>query len=79
MKRGHINPTVYISNPSENILALNVNRTPVNSKYVNLSCIPISTKSQNLNKHQKEQTITETENLDQIYMKKDQTIKIKSF
>ena len=53
----------------------------LNSKYVNLSCIPNSTKSQNLNKHQKEQTITETENLDQIYMlkKKDQMIKMMSF
>ena len=61
---------------------LNVNRTPTISKSANLSCIPNSTKSQNLNKHQKEQTNTETENLhaelialksfvlDQIYMVK---------
>ena len=54
--------------------------------------MPNSTKSQNLSKHQKEQTITETENLraeiialtsfvvDQIYMmKKDQMIKMTSF
>ena len=52
------------------------------SKFANLLCIPNSTKSQNLGKHQKEQTITETENLhsemvalksfvvDQIYMVK---------
>ena len=61
---------------------LNVNRTPTISKSANLSCIPNSTKSQNLNKHQKEQTNAETENLhaelialksfvlDQIYMVK---------
>ena len=61
---------------------MNVNRTPTISKSANLSCIPNSTKSQNLNKHQKEQTNTETENLhaelialksfvlDQIYMVK---------
>ena len=42
---------------------MNVNGTPVISKSANLSCISNSTKSQNLNKHQKEQTITETENL----------------
>ena len=59
---------------------MNVNRAPTISKSANLSCIPNSTKSQNLNKHQKEQTNTETENLhaelvalksfvlDQIYM-----------
>ena len=61
---------------------MNVNGTPVISKSANLSCISNSTKSQNLNKHQKEQTIAETENLrsemialksfvvDQIYMVK---------
>ena len=42
---------------------MNVNGTPVISKSANLSCISNSTKSQNLNKHQKEQTITGTENL----------------
>ena len=42
---------------------MNVNGTPVISKSANLSYISNSTKSQNLNKHQKEQTITGTENL----------------
>ena len=87
-----LNSTIYISNASEDTPTLNVNETPIISKSVNLSCIPNSTKSQNLNKHQKEQTITETENLhaemialtsfvvDQIYMmKKDQMIKMTSF
>ena len=58
------------------------NGTPIISKSANLSCIPNSTKSQNLKKHQKEQANTETENLraeltalksfvvDQIYMAK---------
>ena len=61
---------------------LNVNETPIISKSANLSCIPNSIKSQNLNRHENEQTNTETENLraelialksfvvDQIYMKK---------
>ena len=56
-------PTIYISNSSEDTPALNVNETLVISKSANLSCIPNSTKSQNLKKHQKEQTITEAENL----------------
>ena len=59
-----------------------LNRASKISKSANLSCISNSTKSQNLNKHQKEQTITETQNLhvemaalksfvvDQIYMVK---------
>ena len=55
-----LTPTIYISNSSEDTPALNVNATPIISKSANLSCI---SKSQNLNKHQKEQTITETENL----------------
>ena len=42
---------------------LNVNETRIISKSVNLSCIPRSTKSQNLNKHKKEQAITETKHL----------------
>ena len=71
---------------------LNVSKTSIISKSANLSCIPHGTKSQNLNKHKKEQTITETENLraemialksfvvDQIYMvKKDHMIKMISF
>ena len=77
-----LTPTIYISNSSHNTPALNVNETPVISKSGNLSCIPYSTKSQNLSKHQKEQTITKTENMgakmivlksfvvDQIYMVK---------
>ena len=56
-------PIIYISNSSEDSPALNVNETPVISKSANLSCILNSTKSQNLNKHLKEQTIAETENL----------------
>ena len=40
-----------------------MNETPIISKSANLSCIPNCNKSQNLNKHQKEQTIAETENL----------------
>ena len=80
-------PNIYTSNSSEDTPVLNVNETPKILKSANLSCIPNSTKSQNLNKHQKEQTITETENLragmialksfvvDQTYMvKKDQMI-----
>ena len=87
-----LTPTIYISNSSEDTPALNVNGTSIISKSANLLCIPNRTKSQNLNKHQKEQTITETENLcaemiflksfvvDKIYMwKKGQMIKIMSF
>ena len=40
-----------------------MNETPIISKSANLSCIPNCNKSQNLNKHQKEQTVAETENL----------------
>ena len=58
-----LTPTIYISNSSEDTPALNVNKTPISSKSANLSCIPNSTKSQNLNKQKKEQTITEAENL----------------
>ena len=58
-----LTPTIYISNYSEDTPALNVNETPTISKSANLSCIPNSTKSENLSKHQKEQAITETENL----------------
>ena len=77
-----LTPTIYISNSSEDTPALNVNATPIISKSANLSCI---SKSQNLNKHQKEQTITETENLraemialksfavDQVYMAKNKS------
>ena len=77
-----LTPTIYISNSSEDTPALNVNETPIISKSANLSCI---SKSQNLNKHQKEQTITETENLraemialksfavDQVYMAKNRS------
>ena len=63
LQGGTLKPTIYISNSSEDIPALNVNETPVISKSYNSSCIPSSTKSQNLSKHQKEQTITETGNL----------------
>ena len=70
-------PTIY---SYEDTTALNIKETSVISKSANLSCIPNSTKSQKLDIHQKEQTITETENLraemialtsffvDQIYM-----------
>ena len=71
---------------------MNVNKTPVILKSDNLSCIPNSTKLQNLDKSQKEQAITKTENLPgevialksfvvgQIYMvKRDQMIKMTSF
>ena len=79
---GTLTPAIYISNSSEDTPALNVNETSVISKSANLLCIPNSTKSQNLNKHKEEQTITEPENLraemialksfvlDQIYMVK---------
>ena len=77
-----LTPTIYVPNSSEETPTLNVKETPIISKSANLSCIPHSTKSQNLNKHQKEQTNTKTENLraelialisfvvDQIYMVK---------
>ena len=71
---------------------LNVKERSIISKSANLLYILHGTKSQNLNKHKKEQTITETENLraemialksfvvDQIYMvKKDHMIKMISF
>ena len=60
MQAGGINPTLYIPNSSEDTPMLNVNEAP---KSPNLSCISNSTKSQNLTNHQKEQIITETENL----------------
>ena len=63
VKRGHITPTIYILNSFEDTQPLNINETPVISKSVNLSCIPTCSKSQNLDKHQKEHTITKTENL----------------
>ena len=77
-----LSPTIYILNSPEDISALNANENPIISKSANLLCIPNSTKLQNLNKHWKEQTIRETENLraemivlksfavDQIYMVK---------
>ena len=77
-----LSPTIYIPNSSKDPTTLNVNGTPIISKFANLSCIPNSTKLQNQSKHQKEQTNTETENLraeltalksfvvDQIYMVK---------
>ena len=80
-----LTPTIYIPNSSEDTPTLSVNETPIISKSANLSCIPNNTKSRNLNKHQKEQTITETEILraelialksfvvDQIYMVKKRT------
>ena len=58
-----LTPTIFIPNSSKDPPTLNVNGTPIISKSANLSCIPNSTESQNLNKHQKEQTNTETENL----------------
>ena len=58
-----LTPTIYIPNSSEDTPTLNVNETPIISKSANLSCIPNSTKSQNLNRHENEQTNTETENL----------------
>ena len=42
---------------------LNVNKTPIISKSANLSCFLHSTISQNLNKHEREQTASEAENL----------------
>ena len=56
-------PTNHISNYSEDTPTLNINKTSVISKSANLSCIPNSTKPKNLNKHKKEQRISETENL----------------
>ena len=53
-----LSTTIYISNSSDDATTLNANETPVISKSANLSCIPNSTKSQNLNKHEKEQTVT---------------------
>ena len=55
--------TIFISNFSEDTPVLNVNKTPVISKSANFSCTPNSTKSQNLNKYHKEQTVIEDENL----------------
>ena len=58
-----LTPIIYVSNSSDDTPALNVNETPIVSKSANLSSIPNSTKSQNLNKHKKEQRITGTKNL----------------
>ena len=85
-----LTPAIYISNSSEDTRALNVNVTPIISKSANLLCIPNI--KENLKKHEKEQTITKTENLhaemialrsfavEQIYMvKKRSKIKVTSF
>ena len=85
-----LTPAISISNSSEDTRALNVNETPIISKSANLLCI--SNIKENLKKHQKEQTITKTENLhaemialrsfvvEQIYMvKKRSKIKVTSF
>ena len=81
-----LTPTIFASNSSEDTPALNVDETPITSKSANLPSIPSSTESQNLGIHQKEQTITETENLraemialksfivDQIYMVKKKSL-----
>ena len=58
-----LNPTIHTSNSSEDTPALNVNKTPIISKSANLSCFLHSTISQNLNKHEREQTVSEAENL----------------
>ena len=80
-----LTPTIYIPTSFEDTPALNVTETPVISKPANLSCIPNSTKLQNLDKHQAKQAITETGNLraemialklfvvDQIYMVKNRS------
>ena len=80
-----LTPTIYIPTSFEDTPALNVTETPVISKSANLSCIPNSTKLQNLDKHQTKQAITETGNLraemialklfvvDQIYMVKNRS------
>ena len=80
-----LTPTIYIPTSFEDTPALNVTETPVISKSANLSCIPNSTKLQNLDKHQAKQAITETGNLraemialklfvvDQIYMVKNRS------
>ena len=92
LQEATLTPNIYISNSSEDTSVLNVKERSIISKSANLSYILHGTKSQNLNKHKKEQTITETENLraemialksfvvDQIYMvKKDHMIKMISF
>ena len=48
-----LTPIIHISIFSEDPPTLNVHETPVISKSAYLSCTPNSTKSQNLNKHQK--------------------------
>ena len=80
-----LTPTIYIPTSFEDTPALNVTETPVISKSANLSCIPNSTKLQNLDKHQAKQAITETGNLraemialklfvvDQIYLVKNRS------
>ena len=54
LHRVTLTPTIYIANTSEDTPTLNVNETPIISKSANLSCIPNSTKFQNLNRHEKE-------------------------
>ena len=63
LHRVTLTPTIYIPNSSDDTPTLNVNETPIISKSANLFCIRNSTKLQNLNKHEKEQRNTETENL----------------
>ena len=77
LQRVTLTPTVFISNSSEDTSGFSVNETVVLSKSATLSCILNSTKSQNLNKHQIEQTITETENL-RAEKKKKEMIALKS-
>ena len=63
LHRVTLTPTIYIPNSSDDTPTLNVNETPRISKSANLFCIRNSTKLQNLNKHEKEQKNSETENL----------------
>ena len=63
LHRVTLTPTIFIPNSSDDTPTLNVNETPIISKSANLFCIRKSTKLQNLNKHEKEQRNTETENL----------------
>ena len=80
--RGHINPHHLSIKFFQGYTSAECTETPVISKSANLSHIPNSTKSLNLNNYQKEQTTTENENLpaemialktfavDQIYLAK---------
>ena len=54
LHRVTLTPTIYTANTSEDTPTLNVNETPIISKSVDLFFIPNSTKSQNLNRHEKE-------------------------